>query len=535
MAILAKFLSKIVKNDAMRNDPPEIYGWRVIALVCASWYGLNLYSLQHRGFIGAIGGVLAMRETQDQYGYGDAKQSVKDNNDQNIVSTLQGGCFVACFITPWLTDRYGRRLSLICTGIITTIGVVMQAASASTGNLAAMFVGRFVAGLGVGAASMLTPLYVSECAPRAVRGGLTSLYQLFIVTGTMLAFWINYGSLAHIKGKAVYVVPLVLQAVPAVCLSVGMMLVPESPRWCAKQDDWERATSVLSGLRGLPADHSYVQNEIRDMAQQLEHERALVGDATTVVLLKEMWLIPSNRKRALISVALMICQQMTGVNAVNYYAPQIFKALGLSGDLVSLLATGVYGIVKVTGCLCFLLFAADSLGRRRSLLWTSAAQAVVMFIVGIYGRVQPPIAGEPITGFGIFAMACIYLWAVFFQFGWGPCCWILVSEIPTARLRALNVALGAATQWLFNFIIARTVLEMKRTMGTAGYGMFFLFGTFCAMMGTFVWFFIPETKGLSLEKMDELFGSVKDEAKKVHAEDGVEAPRSIREENVEKS
>lgn len=114
---------------------------------------------------------------------------------------------------------------------------------------------------------------------------------------------------------------------------------------------------------------------------------------------------------------------------------------------MSLLATGVYGIVKVVGCLCFLLFAADSLGRRRSLLWTSAAQSIVMFIVGVYGRVQPPIEGNPvgssgpaifpgksinekqITGFGIFAIACIYLWAVFFQFGWGPCCWILVRYV----------------------------------------------------------------------------------------------------------
>lgn len=530
---LARFFRKIVKNDAMRNDPEEIYGWRVIALVCASCFGGMTFGWD----IGAIGGVLAMQDTQDRFGYGDASQSTKDNNDQNIVSTLQGGCFVACFITPWITDRYGRRWCLFAVGIITSIGVIMQAASSATGNFAAMFVGRFVAGLGVGAASMLTPLYVSECAPRAVRGGLTSLYQLFIVTGTMLAFWINYGSLAHISGQAVFIVPLVLQAVPAVLLSVGMFFVPESPRWCAKQDDWEKCTAILSRLRNLSPDHTYLQNEVQDMAQQLDHERRLVGDTSTMTLLKEMWLVPSNRKRAIISIALMIAQQLTGVNAVNYYAPQIFKALGLDGDLVSLLATGVYGIVKVAGCLCFLLFAADSLGRRGSLLWTSAAQAVVMFIVGIYGRVQPPIEGNPITGFGIFAMACIYLWAVFFQFGWGPCCWILVSEIPTARLRALNVALGAATQWLFNFVIARTVLEMKRTMGTAGYGMFFLFGSFCAIMGIGVWFFIPETKGLSLEQMDALFGADRDESRRLNVEEkAADSPAvSIREDATAKT
>jgi hypothetical protein len=205
------------------------------------------------------------------------------------------------------------------------------------------------------------------------------------------------------------------------------------------------------------------------MSAQLEAEKRLVGDASAVTLWKELATVPGNRKRAIISVALMICQQMTGVNAVNYYAPQIFQSLGMTGTTVSLFATGVYGIVKVLGCATFLIFCADSLGRRRSLLWTSAAQAFTMYIIGIYGRVEPPVAGAGISAFGYVAIVCIYLWAALFQFGWGPCCWILVSEIPTARLRALNVAIGAATQWLFNFIIARTVLTMQKTMGPAGY------------------------------------------------------------------
>ncbi|WYZ38722.1 hypothetical protein EsH8_III_000636 [Colletotrichum jinshuiense] len=499
---IAGFLRRIVKNDAMKEDPVEIYGWRVFALAAASCFGGMLFGWD----IGAIGGVLAMEATQKQYGYFDASKADKSNQDQNIVSTLQSGCFAACLITPYLTDRFGRRWSLIVTGIITTVGVIFQAASAEHGNLPLMFVGRFVAGLGVGAASMLTPLYVSECAPRAIRGGLTAFYQLFIVTGTMLAFWINYGSLLHITGKALYAVPLALQAVPAVCLSVGMFFCPESPRWCAKQDHWEKTKDILSSLRGLPADHSYVQGELNEMAEQLESERRLVGDATAVTLLKEMWLIPGNRKRAILTVLLMTCQQMAGVNAINYYAPQIFKNLGMSGTESSLFATGVYGVVKVAACACFLTFVADSLGRRWSLIWTGFAQGLAMFIVGIYGRVSPPVEGKPIPPFGYVAITCIFLWTVFFQFGWGPCCWIVISEIPTARLRAMNVALGALTQWLFNFIIARTVLTMQLTMGYKGYGMFFMFGSFGFAMGIFVYFFIPETKGLSLEKMDELFG-----------------------------
>ncbi|TDZ73152.1 putative quinate permease [Colletotrichum trifolii] len=499
---IASFLRRIVKNDAMKEDPVEIYGWRVFALAAASCFGGMLFGWD----IGAIGGVLAMEETQRQFGYFDASKAEKSNQDQNIVSTLQGGCFAACLVTPYLTERYGRRWCLIVTGLVTTVGVVFQAASAEHGNLPLMFVGRFVAGLGVGAASMLTPLYVSECAPRAIRGGLTAFYQLFIVTGTMMAFWINYGSLLHATGKALYAVPLAMQAVPAVLLSAGMFFCPESPRWCAKQDHWDRTEAILVRLRGLPGGHAYVRGELGEMAEQLASERRLVGDATALTLLKEMWLVPGNRKRAILSVLLMICQQMAGVNAINYYAPQIFKNLGMSGTEASLFATGIYGVVKVAACACFLVFVADSLGRRRSLVWTGFAQGLAMFVVGIYGRVNPPVEGQPIPPFGYVAITCIFLWTVFFQFGWGPCCWILVSEIPTARLRALNVALAALTQWLFNFVIARTVLTMQLTMGYKGYGMFFMFGSFGFAMGLFVYFFVPETKGLSLEKMDELFG-----------------------------
>ncbi|KFA46495.1 hypothetical protein S40293_04286 [Stachybotrys chartarum IBT 40293] len=523
----AKVLRAIVRNDAMKEDPDEIYNWRVFNLVFSACWGGMLFGWE----TGAIGGILAMEATQRQYGYfGQPHVTL----DQNIVSTLQAGCFAACFVTGWAADRFGRRFCLIATGFLALLGVILQAASAADGSLPMMYVGRFVAGLGVGAASTLVPLYVSESAPRAIRGGLTAIYQLFIVVGIMLAFWVNYGCLLNVTGNAVFIIPLALQALPAVLLIAGMFFAPESPRWCARKDDWERATVILAATRGLPADGEYVQNEVNEMAEQLETERRLTGDATFGTLMKEMWTVPGNRKRAIISVLLMVCQQMTGVNAINYYAPQIFRNLGMSGAEAGLFATGIYGVVKTVGIVLFLLFVADSIGRRLSLLYTSAAMGIVMYIVGIYGRVQPPIAGEPVTPFGYVAISCIFIWAAIFQFGWGPCCWILISEIPTARLRALNVSLGAATQWLFNFIVARTVLTMQATMGQAGYGMFFMFGTFNFIMGVFVFFFIPETKGLSLEKMDELFG-VTDNSKEADIEaEHAERVDPVREVPIEK-
>ncbi|KAM3539860.1 hypothetical protein ARSEF1564_007230 [Beauveria bassiana] len=499
---VARLLRAIVRNDAIKEDPDPIYNGRVLALVCAACFGGMLFGWD----TGAIGGVLHMPATQARFGFLHASDKRKADQEQNIVSTLQAGCFLACLVTGWAADRFGRRRALVAAGVLTLVGVVLQAASAARGTLAVMYVGRFVAGLGCGAASALTPIYVSECAPRAIRGGLTAFYQLFNVFGIMVAFWVNYGCLLHVPAPAKFIVPLALQSLPAVLLVIGMVLSPESPRWLAKEDNWEQATSTLARLRDLPPTHAYVQGEIQEMADQLEVERRLTGGSSSAALFREMFLIPGNRNRALISIMLMICQQLTGVNAINYYAPQLFANLGMDATDSSLFATGIYGVVKVVSCSIFLLFVADSLGRRRSLLATAASQGVVLFLIAIYGRVQPPTKGEPVTAFGYVAIACIYLWAASFQFGWGPACWILVSEIPAARLRALNVSLAAATQWLFNFIAARTVLTMQSTMGRAGYGMYFLFGSFCFLMGVFVYFFVPETKGLSLEKMDQLFG-----------------------------
>ncbi|KAG9511982.1 general substrate transporter, partial [Aureobasidium melanogenum] len=374
-------LQKIVRNDAMEEDPPEIYGWKVYFLAFSACFGGMLFGVDS----GIIGGVLTLPASK-------------------------------------------TRMALLIAAVIVTIGCVFQAAA--DGQIALMYVGHLIAGFGVGKASMVTPLYISENAPRAIRGGLTGIYQLFIATGTMLAFW-----------------------------------------------------------------------------EQLDHERTLIGGASFIDLMKEMWTIPGNRKRAIITIWLMITQQMTGTNAINYYSPQIFQNLGLSSTDAGLFATGIYGVVKMTLCACFLLFAAESLGRRRSLLWTSIAMGCAMLYVGLYVRIKPPVKGADIPGAGYMALVCIYLFAGFFQCGWGPGPWIYVSEIPTARLRGVNVALGAATQWLFNLVVARAVPNMLATMGKAGYGTFLFFSAACFLSFFFAWFFIPETKGLSLEKMDDLFGT----------------------------
>jgi MFS family permease len=159
---------------------------------------------------------------------------------------------------------------------------------------------------------MLTPLYISENVPRAIRGLLTGIYQLFIVFGGMLAFWINYGADLHLPGDSAWVVPLAVQGIPAVLLFFCMLMCNESPRWLARKDRWEDAKATLVRVRNLPADHPYIEAEYGEMVVQLENERALIGGAGFKDLMREMWTIPGNRKRALISITLMVCQQLTG-------------------------------------------------------------------------------------------------------------------------------------------------------------------------------------------------------------------------------
>lgn len=355
-----------------------------------------------------IGGVIELDPFKRDYGFSDNPKA-KADLAANIVSTLQAGCFLGAILASPLTDRFGRKWCLIGVSLVVLAGIVMQ--SAASGKLPPLYIGRFISGIGVGAASCINPVFVSENAPRSIRGLLTGLYQLFIVTGGMIAFWINYSVSLHFKGKSMYIFPLAVQGLPALLLCVSMLLCHESPRWLARQDRWEECKAVLSRIRNLSPEHPYIVDEFREIQDQLETERRLQGDASYWDLTKDMWTISGNRRRALISIFLMICQQMTGTNAINTYAPTIFKNLGITGTSTSLFSTGIYGIVKVTSCIIFLLFLADSLGRRRSLLWTSIAQGLAMFYIGLYVRISPPIEGQSVPPAGYVALVCIFLFA----------------------------------------------------------------------------------------------------------------------------
>ncbi|KAF2437140.1 general substrate transporter [Tothia fuscella] len=532
-----RFLQWVVQNEAMKLDPPEIYGWRIFLIAITACLGGTIFGMD----TGTMGGVLVIPAFKRAFRIENLNPIAAANLSANIVSALQAGCFIGAMMGWPTADRLGRKPALLIAPVLAALGVIIQAASA--GHIEAIYAGRsvclipsnscsdeihrVVAGLGVGMASVSVPLMISEHAPRAIRGALTGLYQLSITSGIMLAFWVDYGSLLHISGEAVWIVPIAMQAVPAVLLFVGMSMCYETPRHLARKGDKPRARATLAMVRNLPEDHPYIVREFGVICDQIDRERILTGGDTFFNLQKELWTVPSNRRRAYISIILMICQQMTGTNAINYYGPTIFRNLGLNGLQIGLFATGIYGCVKVAACACFLLFAADSLGRRRSLLWTALLQCVLMLYIGLYIRFSAPMHGHAVPPAGYLALICVYLFAGVYQWGWGPVPWIYIAEIPTVRLRSTNVAIGACTQWLFNFVIARASPRMLATLGRNGYGTFLVFGCLSFLMFIFTWFFIPETKGMFLEDMDEIFGLVELSARMLHEAELENGPRSV--------
>jgi sugar porter (SP) family MFS transporter len=277
-----------------------------------------------------------------------------------------------------------------------------------------------------------------------------------------------------------------------------------------KQGRYEEAMISLAYMRREEPTHPDIVREIAEIRASIEEELNLTEGVTW----KEC-LAPGNRKRFLIAFCIMFWQQFSGTNSIGYYAPQIFQTVGVSKTNASLFATGIYGTVKVATTGIFLLIGIDKLGRRKSLLFGAAWMMTMMFIIGAVLHTHPPTNVNTVSSASIAMVVMIYLYVIGYSASWGPIPWVYLSEIFPTRLRSYGVGLGAATQWLFNFVITEVT---PNAVNHIGWRTFLMFGIFCASMGVWVWFFIKETKGRSLEDMDILFGTVDEEKRREDVE-----------------
>jgi len=516
---------------------------RVFGIACFACLGGLLYGYNQ----GVFSGVLTMTSFKDHMGnyvHPDAANPGSlawDSSKQGwLVAILELGAWLGTMYSGFLAEILSRKYAILVNVSIFILGVIIQC-TATAGGHDSILAGRFITGMGVGSLSMIVPMYNAEIAPPEVRGALVGLQQLSITLGIMISFWIDYGTNfigGHGAGQkeAAWLLPLALQLAPAVLLGAGMIFMPFSPRWLVHHNKEAEAHRVLANLRGLPQDHELIELEFAEIrAQSLFEKKSLrenwphLSEQTPFNIFKLQFVAIGSLftsrgmfKRVIIATLTMFFQQWTGINAILYYAPTIFQGLGLSSTSVSLLATGVVGIAMFIATIPAVMYV-DSWGRKPTLVTGAIGMALCHYIIAaIVASFSDDWPNH--QGAGWAAVVMVWLFVIHFGYSWGPCAWIVVAEIWPLSNRPYGIALGASSNWMNNFIVGQVTPDMLTHMK---YGTYIFFGTFTVMGAAFIFFFFPETKGLTLEEMDTLFGSVgtaereKERWREVHAEVGL--------------
>ncbi|PGH04419.1 hypothetical protein AJ80_08530 [Polytolypa hystricis UAMH7299] len=449
-----------------------------------------------------------------------------------LTSILELGAWLGSLMNGYLADALGRRYCTLVAVVIFVVGVIVQAC---TQNKDYVFAGRFVTGLGVGSLSMIVPLYNAELAPPEVRGSLVAVQQLSITFGIMTSFWIGYGT-NYIGGTGVgqsdaaWLIPVCLQLAPAIVLGVGMVtFMPQSPRHLMNQDREEECLQTLAKLRGTSPDDLIVrveflevkalrEFEVRTAAKKYpQYQDGSLKSNFMIGLYDYMSLItnPSLFKRTAVACLVMTFQQWNGVRTtsaaiafmshspnITCFSPFIFDSFGLSGNTISLLATGVVGIIEFVFTIPAVLWV-DKIGRKKILIAGAIGMASCHFIVaGIIGAYSDSWDTHPAAGW----VAVVFVWIFIanFAYSWGPVAWIVVSEVFPLSMRAKGVSVGGSSNWLNNFAVA---ISTSPFIAASNFGTFIFFGCVTVLGALYVIFLVPETKGLTLEEMDEVFGA----------------------------
>lgn len=399
-------------------------------------------------------------------------------------SCALAGCVLGVVIAGWMSDRFGRRNTLILSAVLFLVSAIGTAIPRS---LMEFIIFRIVGGVGVGAASMTSPMYIAEISPARYRGRLVSVNQLAIVFGMLVVTIVNY----MIEGMGDEAWNLTTgwrwmfgsEAIPAVALLLLMFTVPESPRFLSRQGKTDEARGVLVRIGGL--DHA--DREMADIADALSHESPSLAQL----------LAPGMRVALVIAVVLAILQQVTGINVFLYYAPEIFKEMAGAKVDAALLQAIVVNAVNLTFTI-IAIWTVDKLGRKP------------LMIVGATGM------GLSLTALGLAAyLGRADVWLLAFVLGYiacfalsvGPVTWVILSEIFPTKIRGRAMAIATLCLWTANFVVSQTfpmMDEHARLIEIFNHGFpFFIYAAFCVVLAVFVFAVVPETKGKTLEEIEK--------------------------------
>ncbi len=409
---------------------------------------------------------------------------ISDEMIQYVVSALLWGAVLGTLISGFLSARFGRRKAILVSAAIFVAGAFACATAPSEHVLIAA---RLVLGVAVGVASFTAPLYLAEISPQTVRGSMISMYQLMITLGILIAFlsdtWLaSYATIDGERGGH-WRVMLGLIAVPAAIMFCGVFLLPESPRWLFLNGLQERAIEVF---RRMKLDESEIDREVQEIRESLRVRQ------NGFALFKTN---PNFRRAIGLGIGLQLVQQLTGINVIMYYAPRIFALAGFESTVEQMWGTVVVGLTMFLAT--FIAIAlVDKLGRKPIMYAGFVTMGLALVAVGL---LFDELNQHP--GLGYPAIFALLIFIIGFAMSAGPIIWVLCSEIYPLAGRDLGVTCSTATNWIANAIVGQTFLTLVATLG--GGSTFLLYGGLNALFIVYFIYFVPETKGVSLERIEK--------------------------------
>lgn len=390
-----------------------------------------------------------------------------------VVSSALVGCMIGAGFAGMLSDRFGRKKVLILSAILFTLSAIGCGLARHTQHLVWA---RLVGGMGIGIASLLSPLYIAEVSPPRVRGRLVALQQLAIVTGILLAFFSNKLLLGtSLADPAKWRWMLAVAGFPSILFFLLLLPIPESPRWLVQQGLRERARGILRRIAG-PAE---ADGELAQIEQAIAQETGTFSEL----------LRPGLRVALLIGVVLAVLSQVTGINAIMYYAPRIFEASGAEASS-AFNDTVFIGLINVVFTLISMVLV-DRVGRKPLLIWGVVGMGVSLLLtsVAFAMKVSGPALLVPILAY-----------VASFAVSTGVVVWVIISEIFPTRVRGRAMSIATVSLWAACYLVSQTFPILLARVGPAP--TFLVYAAMCAVMVAFTWRIVPETKGRTLEEIE---------------------------------
>lgn len=434
--------------------------------------------------VAAIGGLLFGFDTavvSGAIGFMQEKFSLTDFQVGWAVSSLIVGCIVGAAFAGVLSDKFGRKKTLIFSAILFIVGSI---GSAIPDTFDAYILFRIIGGLGIGLTSTICPLYNAEIAPPKYRGRLVALNQLATVTGIFFVYfvnlWISNSGGHEWQVESAWRWMFGVGIVPGIIFLIALFFVPESPRWLMKQGRRDAALQILNKFHG-PHEAGA---EINDIEKSFKQKQGTF---------KELIQSPTLKVALMVGVVLAVMQQVTGINAVMYYAPEIFKEAG-AGTNAALIQTILVGFINFAFTI-LAIWLIDKVGRKQLLLAGSAGMAISLIVIAICFQTG-------LTG-GYLLLIFILIYVASFAVSLGPVVWVIISEIFPNHVRGIATAIASMSLWIADYVVSQSFPPLLSAAGPA-----ITFGIF-AVLSIFTFFFtmkkVPETKDVPLEQIESLW------------------------------